>query len=60
MSLNILVTGGAGYIGSHICQLLTYKGYTPIVLDNLSTGFRKLVKYGDFIEGDTRDKKLLI
>lgn len=59
MSLNILVTGGAGYIGSHICQLLAYKGYTPIVLDNLSTGFRELVKYGDFIEGDTRDKQLL-
>ena len=38
MRLNILVTGGAGYIGSHTCKALAAAGYMPIVLDDLSTG----------------------
>ena len=37
-ALNILVTGGAGYIGSHVCKALAAKGYVPITYDNLSRG----------------------
>lgn len=51
----ILVTGGAGYIGSHTCKALAAKGYTPVVFDNLSTGHREFVKWGELIEGDIRD-----
>ena len=56
---NILVTGGAGYIGSHIVRDLGQKGFNPIVYDNLSTGNRDNVLYGDFIPGDVRDATLL-
>lgn len=42
----ILVTGGAGYIGSHACKVLRESGYVPIALDNLITGSREAVKYG--------------
>ena len=38
MRLHALVTGGAGYIGSHTCKALAAAGYTPVVIDNLSTG----------------------
>lgn len=53
-SLNnkILVSGGAGYIGSHACQALAAAGYVPISFDNLSTGHREAVKFGPFFEGD--------
>jgi UDP-glucose 4-epimerase len=44
--LNILVVGGAGYIGSHMAKHLYNAGYRVVVVDNLSTGFRPLVKYG--------------
>lgn len=65
--MNILVTGGAGYIGSHTCIELLAAGYTPIVLDNLcnsSTVSLDRVKQitGEeitFIEGDIRDSKIL-
>ena len=43
MYKNILVTGGAGYIGSHVVQELKKKGFNPIVLDNLSRGNKKIV-----------------
>lgn len=43
---NILVTGGAGYIGSHACKALKCAGYNPIAFDNLSTGWREAVKFG--------------
>ncbi len=56
---NILVTGGAGYIGSHIVRDLGQKGFEPIVYDNLSTGKRENVLYGQFILGDVRDTDLL-
>jgi UDP-arabinose 4-epimerase len=46
MALNILVTGGAGYIGSHTCKALAAAGYAPVVLDNLSTGHRWAAKWG--------------
>jgi UDP-glucose 4-epimerase len=56
---NILVTGGAGYIGSHVVKGLIYQGYQPIVLDNLQTGHRKAVKDAPFVEGDLADQEKL-
>src|SRR6516162_5046164 len=52
MGLNILVTGGAGYIGSHTCKALAAAGYSPIVLDDLSTGHRWAVKWGPLLVGN--------
>ncbi len=51
----ILVTGGAGFIGSHTCKLLKEEGYNPVVYDNLSTGHRELVQFGPFVHGDIND-----
>ena len=48
---NILVTGGAGYIGSHVCKYLASKDYLPVTLDDLSCGHKQSVKWGPFIEG---------
>lgn len=56
---NILVTGGAGYIGSHVVKLLGEKGYHTITYDNLSTGYKEAVLSGDFIEGDLADLEKL-
>ena len=56
----VLVTGGAGYIGSHACEALSRGGYQPIAYDNLSKGFRALVKFGPFEEGDIRDRERLL
>jgi UDP-glucose-4-epimerase GalE len=56
---NILVVGGAGYIGSYMCKSLAKKGYVPIVLDNLVYGHRKAVKWGSFVKGSMADSKLL-
>ena len=56
---NILVTGGAGYIGSHIVRDLGRKGFNPIVYDNLSTGNRENVLYGEFIQGNVEDSTLV-
>jgi len=53
--MKILVTGGAGYIGSHVCKELAESGYTPIVYDNLSSGHKEFVKWGKLIEGDILD-----
>lgn len=47
--MNILVVGGAGYIGSHMCKYLYQKGYNPVVLDNLVYGHREAVKWGPLI-----------
>jgi UDP-glucose 4-epimerase len=55
----ILVTGGAGYIGSHTVQQLSGRGEQVIVIDNLSTGFRQAVEGVKFIEGDVGDSKLV-
>ena len=55
----ILITGGAGYIGSHTCKLIASSGYEPICFDNLSTGHKDFVKWGPLITGDLRDFKLL-
>jgi UDP-glucose 4-epimerase len=55
----ILVTGGAGYIGSHTCLALAAKGYVPVVYDNFSSGHREFVKWGPVEEGDIRDRARL-
>ncbi len=52
----ILVTGGAGYIGSHVCKALAGEGFLPVVYDNLSTGHAYAVKWGPFVEGDLEDR----
>lgn len=51
----VLVTGGAGYVGSHTCKALAAAGYDPVVYDNLWTGHRELVRWGDFVHGDILD-----
>ena len=51
----MLVTGGAGYIGSHTCKMLAAAGYEPVVFDNLAAGHREAVRFGDLVEGDIAD-----
>ncbi len=55
----ILVTGGAGYIGSHACKALRAAGYVPVTYDNLSTGWRDAVRFGPLEEGDLNDRARL-
>lgn len=55
----VLVTGGAGYIGSHACKALAQHGYLPVTYDNLCSGNREAVKWGPFEEGDIRDRARL-
>lgn len=56
---NILVTGGAGYIGSHACKALARAGYVPVTYDNLVTGWQDSVKFGPFEHGDLLDRERL-
>lgn len=56
---SILVTGGAGYIGSHVVKLLGERGERVVVLDDLSTGNRDAVLYGELVEGNTADTDLV-
>uniref|UniRef100_UPI003A9A6295 UDP-glucose 4-epimerase GalE n=1 Tax=Stappia sp. TaxID=1870903 RepID=UPI003A9A6295 len=58
-SRTVLVTGGAGYIGSHACKSLRAAGFTPVTYDNLSTGWRDAVRFGPFEEGDLLDRARL-
>lgn len=57
---NILVFGGAGYIGSHTCKQLRLSGFNPISFDNLSEGHTDLVQWGDLIIGDIRSKEDIV
>lgn len=57
--MKILVTGGAGYIGSHTCKALAKAGHDVLVYDNLSTGFRELARWGEFVEADILDRDAL-
>ena len=57
--MNVLVVGGAGYIGSHMVRMLDQQGHRVIVLDNLSTGFQPAVTAGELIVGEMSDRKLV-
>jgi len=56
---NIIVTGGAGYIGSHICKAVRGAGMQPVTVDDLSRGFEKLVKWGPLERGDITNEAWL-
>ena len=56
---NVLVTGGAGFVGSHICKALSVAGNAPITLDNLSRGHREFVRWGPLVEADVTDRSAL-
>ncbi len=58
-SPRIFVTGGAGYIGSHVVKALGEAGYRVLTYDNLSTGNRRALLHGDLVEGDISDRPLL-
>jgi UDP-glucose 4-epimerase len=53
---NVLVTGGAGYIGSHACKALRNAGFVPVTYDSLVTGWQAAVKFGPFEQGDLADR----
>lgn len=57
--MRILVTGGAGYVGSHMVKCLGAAGFDVTTLDNLSSGRRDAVTFGEFVEGDLGDRDLL-
>jgi len=57
--MSILVTGGAGYIGSHVVRQLGERGERVVVLDNLATGYRSAVLHGTLVVGNTGDKELV-
>jgi len=59
MSEAVLVTGGAGYIGSHACKALARAGYRPVVFDNLSRGHRAAVRWGPLVEGNLTERDKL-
>jgi UDP-glucose-4-epimerase GalE len=60
MSSAILVTGGAGYVGSHACKALAKAGFLPVTYDNLVRGHREAVRWGPLVEGDLHDRARLI
>lgn len=59
MAAKVLVTGGAGYIGSHACKALHAAGFVPVTYDNLCTGWQQAVKFGPFEQGDLLDRARL-
>ncbi|MCT8331356.1 UDP-glucose 4-epimerase GalE [Albidovulum sediminis] len=59
MARHVLVTGGAGYVGSHACKALARAGFVPVTFDNLSTGWRDAVRFGPLEEGDLTDAERL-
>lgn len=59
MAKTVLVTGGAGYVGSHCCKAFAEAGWRVVVYDNLSRGWRDMVRWGPLIEGDILDAAAL-
>lgn len=59
MTQTILICGGAGYIGSHMCKLAAQQGYLPVTFDNLSTGHQQAVRWGPLETGDLLDPTAL-
>src|SRR3546814_6728726 len=57
--MNVLVAGGAGYIGSHMCKRLAEAGHAVVVLDDLSTGHREAVQWGELVEASLGDTALV-
>ena len=55
----VLVTGGAGYVGSHVCLALAEAGFQPVTYDNLSNGHAEFVQWGPLEVGDIRDRSRL-
>src|SRR5437879_8874132 len=53
---HVLVTGGAGYVGSHACKALSSAGYTPVAYDNLVHGHEWAVRWGPLVKSDILDK----
>ena len=53
----VLVTGGAGYIGSHACKALKQSGFVPVTFDNLVTGWSDAVKFGPLEQGDIKQER---
>jgi len=60
MPQSILVTGGAGYVGSHACKALANRGYVPVVFDSLSRGHREAVRWGPLVVGELADRNALV
>ncbi len=56
----VLVTGGAGYVGSHTCKALAASGYLPVTLDNLSRGHDDAVRWGPLVKGEVADRDLIV
>ena len=56
----VLVTGGAGYIGAHVCKALKEDGYTPVVYDSLINGHSRAVRWGPLERRDLLDRNRLI
>ena len=59
MKKTVLVTGGAGYVGSHTCKALALEGYMPVTFDNLSNGYVDFVRWGPLVVGDLHNRRLL-
>ena len=57
MTLNVLVAGGAGYVGSHVCKALARAGHRPVVLDSLAHGHRDAVRWGPLVQADIADRR---
>src|SRR5262249_32703962 len=60
MSQSILVTGGAGYVGSHACKALAAADYRPVVFDDLSRGHAEAVRWGPLVRGNLHDRARLV
>jgi len=59
VSAPVLVTGGAGYIGSHACKALAQAGFLPVTYDNLATGWAQAVRFGPLVQADLLDRAAL-